>query len=79
MRKKDCEYYLRDLVLLLKNNSFKAKEEKNASPSKDLEYNLGYLMAYHDVISLMKQQAITYEIDQKEIGLADIEPERDLL
>jgi hypothetical protein len=36
-------------------------------------------MAYHTVIEFMKNQTWTFNINQEEIGLADIEPERDLL
>jgi len=36
-------------------------------------------MAYHTVISLMKNQATVFNIDEEKIGLAEIEPERDLL
>ncbi len=37
------------------------------------------MKAYSEVFSLLKQQASVFDIDQEEIGLADIEPERDLL
>ena len=42
-------------------------------------YNMGYLMAFHEVIDLMKQLAIAFNINQKDIGLADIDAEKDLL
>ena len=43
------------------------------------DYNQGRLMAYHSIVSLLKHQAFVLNMDEKEIGLADIEPERDLL
>ena len=36
-------------------------------------------MAYHTVIEFMKNQTEVFNIDQEDVGLADIEPERDLL
>ena len=36
-------------------------------------------MAFHEVIDLMKQLATAFNINQKDIGLEDIDPEKDLL
>lgn len=72
--------YLLDLGVLLKEKAREAKCEKDFSSEKnEIDYKLGYLMAYHEVISLMKQQADAFEINQKDIGLYDIDPELELL
>ena len=71
--------YLIDLIALIKEEAKEAKLIKDNSEKKDLDYNIGYLMAFHQVIALMKHQAIAFDIDQEELQLADIEPERDLL
>ena len=42
-------------------------------------YNLGYLMAWHEIVSLMQSQATQFNIDLQSIGLEGIDPERDLL
>lgn len=77
---KKFENYIYDLAFLLKKKAIEAKIEKDASFRHDeVDYKLGYLMALHDVISLMKQQADAFEINQELIGLQDIEPEVDLL
>ncbi|MBM3201502.1 MAG: hypothetical protein FJZ56_03735 [Chlamydiae bacterium] len=74
------KYYLHDLGMLLKEKAQAAKNEKdNPSNQKDNDYNIGYLMAFHEVIDLMKQQADVFDIKQDDIGLADIDAERDLL
>ncbi len=74
------KYYLHDLGMLLKEKAQAAKNEKdNPVDQKDNDYNIGYLMAFHEVIDLMKQQADAFDIKQDEIGLADIDAERDLL
>ena len=53
---------------------------RNECPKEgDIDYNTGYLMAYHEVISTMKNQASLFDLGQKDISLADIEPDRDLV
>ncbi len=74
------ENYLYDLGFFLKEKAKDAKKSvKTASDSEDVAYQEGYVMAYFEVIDLMKQQAKAFNIAEKDIGLADIDPERDLL
>jgi len=56
-----------------------AKEEADHPKEGYDGFNNGYLVAYHTVIQFMKNQTEPFNIDQKDIGLSDIEPERDLL
>jgi hypothetical protein len=79
MNEERAKGYLVELVALLKEQAKEAKVEADHPKEGNDSYNKGYLMAYHAVISLMKNQARAFDIDQKEIGLTDIEPERDLL
>jgi hypothetical protein len=73
--------YLVDLCLIIKENAIKAKKEsellKQEKNSK--EYSLGYLMAYHEIVSLIQQQANAFGIELTEIKMKDINPEKDLL
>ncbi len=72
--------YLCDLCFLLRDKAIEAKNEKiNALNTKDEEYQTGYLMAFYEVVSLIKQQAYVFEIDLKKLGLENIDPELDLL
>ncbi|WP_347331326.1 hypothetical protein [Marinimicrobium locisalis] len=72
--------YIYDLGTLLKQKAKDAKLGKEAAfDTNDADYKLGYLMAFHEVISLMQQQADSFGIERKVIGLEDIEPEIDLL
>ncbi len=72
--------YIYDLAILLKEKAREAKLEKDECLNFwDVDYKLGYLMALHDTLSLMKQQADAFEISQDLIGLNDIEPDSDLL
>ena len=48
--------YLLELGLLLKEKAQEAKKEKDHLATQDhKDYNIGYLMTYHEVIDLMKQ------------------------
>ena len=72
--------YLRDLGALLKEKASSAKEKENKSKGSEAHnYDLGFLMAMHEVISLMQQQAPLFGIDIDEIEMGGLDPERDLL
>ena len=72
--------YMYDLCLLLKEKAQEAKIEKDRSLHTDeKDYQLGRLMAYHEIISLIKGQACAFDIDPKLLGLEDVDPERDVL
>lgn len=72
--------YLRDLGVLLKESALSARAERDrAETDADRAYAIGRLMALHEVISLMRQQADAFGISYSEIGLDGIDPERDLL
>ena len=82
MKNSTIENYLNDLIFILKENALKAVKEKNKlseENEKDYSYSLGYLMAYHEVISLFQQQAIAFGISLESLRLHDIDPGNDLL
>ncbi len=80
MGKESLTNYIREITFLLKDYAKQAKEEADHPKEGDsAEFNSGFLMAYHQVIAVMKNQAPFFGLTQKEIGLADIEPERDLV
>ena len=68
--------YLVDLGLIVKEKAMEAAATKKKSGEA---YNLGYLMAWHEIVSLMQSQAAQFKIDLPLIGLEKINPERDLL
>lgn len=75
-----CINYVRDLGFLIKEKAFEAKHAKESSVgSANHQFDLGRLMAFHEVISLMQQQAEAFGITFEEIGLTEVDPERDLL
>ena len=68
--------YLLDLGSIVKEKAMGAAITKSENPEA---YNLGYLMAWHEIVSLMQSQATQFNIDLQSIGLEVIDPERDLL
>ncbi len=79
MKNKNFETYIKYISDLLKDNARKAKLEADNPKEGDFDYNTGYLMAYYEVISTMKNQAAIFDLEQEDISLSDIEPDRDLV
>jgi hypothetical protein len=72
--------YLRDLGFLLREKAADAKFQREATAGgEDEDLKLGRLMAYHEVLSLIRDQAVAFGIELKTVGLEDFDPERDLL
>lgn len=71
--------YLSDSIKLLKDQALEAKKDADNPKESFEDYNKGELMAYCSVFSLLKHQASVFNIDEKDLGLADIDPEVDLL
>ena len=71
--------YLRDLGDLLKQAAFAAREESRHSGQVNDQFALGRLSAFHEVVSLMQQQASVFELDLRSLSLEDVDPDRDLL
>lgn len=80
MTNDEYKNYVYDLGSLLKEKAKEAKKEKDAATNTaEADFKLGYLMAMHEVVSLMKQQADAFGIEQESLGLEDIDPELHLL
>ncbi len=56
-----------------------AKTAKADAAKSASDYDKGRHYALYEVISLLAQQADAFGVDRTSIGLADIDPERDLL
>lgn len=74
MQNNQYEYYLRDLGFLLKE-----KVDEMNSDTKNSDYISGYKRAFYEIISLMQNQAIAFQIDLSKINLEKIDPDADLL
>lgn len=68
-----------DTMTLLKDLAHKAKAEADNQKKASKGYAEGVIMGYYSIITLLKQEAFAFCIDQKELGLADIQPDVDLL
>ena len=74
-----ADLYIRDLGVLLKEKALDAKEESRTAAADQRAFALGRLMAFHEVISLMQQQAQAFGLPLEAVGLDDIRPEKDLV
>ncbi len=64
--------YLSDSIKLLKDQAIEAKKEADNPKRGSEDYSRGEAMTYRSVFSLLKRQASIFNIDGKDIGLADI-------
>jgi hypothetical protein len=71
--------YLRDLGPLIKELALRARAERDAATGDDRPFAEGRLLALHEVVSLMQQQADAFQLERASLGLDDVEPERDLI
>lgn len=72
-------HYLNDLIRLLIDRARKARAERDAASGADRDAADAALLAFHEVVSLMQQQAIAFGIPLADLGLHAIHPEQDLL
>jgi hypothetical protein len=74
MNEEKIKGYLNDSITLMKEQAREAKKEAE-NPKEGYEgYNKGEWMAYCSVFTLLKHQASVFNIDEKELGLTDIDP-----
>jgi hypothetical protein len=74
------ENYLRDLGDFVRQQAIEARDWARATPpSAGQEYERGRQMTYGEVVSLMQQQAVAFQIPLEKLRLDGIDPEKDLL
>ncbi|WP_053332671.1 hypothetical protein [Candidatus Jidaibacter acanthamoebae] len=69
--------FYEDTINLLKENAFEAIKDK--LENQEDSFKKGIAFGYYEVFHLFQQQAEAFNISLKEVGLDDIDPERDLL
>jgi hypothetical protein len=80
MSKESLRNYIQEISCLFKDYARQAKVDADHPKEGDsADFKDGFLMAYHQVIAVMKNQAPFFDLTQEEINLADIEPEQDLI
>jgi hypothetical protein len=73
-------HYLRDLGFLLREAGEDAKRRAQRPwRSKNRQWESGRQFAYMEVLSLMQQQAESFELPLSDLGLEGFDAERDLL
>lgn len=71
--------YISYVILMLKYEARQAKKNAdNSQQGESAEFNQGCLMAYHETIATMKEQAHIFGLEHEDISLADIDPKADL-
>lgn len=71
--------YLTHTITKLKEQAKKMKKDIDLPNDCLKEFAEGAIMGYYSIFSLLKHQAFVFCMDQKELGLADIKPDEDLL
>jgi hypothetical protein len=72
--------YLIDTMHLLIEAGRERKLTVDASQGADnYQFELGQLMAFHEIITLLQSQAEAFGLPLQAIGLSDIDPDKDLL
>lgn len=79
MNKEKFKRYIIDTIILLKEQAIEAKKEAGNPKEGYKDYAQGVIMGYYSIFTLLKHEAFAFCIDQKELGLADIKPDIDLL
>ena len=74
MTENKYSFYLKDLGIITKEYAREAiKEHIQAKGTGSEDYETGYMMGFHRFITLMQQQAESFDISLDELGLDDIE------
>ncbi len=61
--------YLQDVLISIHENIHEVKERKNFADRAELDYIEGKLMAYHEVLAILRTSAKEFNIPREEIGL----------
>lgn len=71
--------FLKDLSALLLDEALKSRQSAiDAKGSESEQFQSGRLMAYSEVVSLIQMQANIFGIDMIELGLSEIDADKDL-
>ncbi|HEY2371248.1 MAG TPA: hypothetical protein VGH82_01745 [Gaiellaceae bacterium] len=71
--------YLADLGHLIREAGEAAKEDAASAADEDRVFQQGRQMAYYEVLSLMQQQAIAFDLPFSEVSLQGFDADRDVL
>jgi hypothetical protein len=74
-------HYLFDLGALIRQYALEVRQslESGEKGSEAHTLDSGRLLAYYEVITLMQQQALGFDINLEEINLHDFDPDKELV
>ena len=67
MEQEKYKYYLRDLIYLIK------EQIQEMAPEKNNEFEIGLKCGYEQILEIINNQTIAFDIDLEEIGFNDYE------
>jgi hypothetical protein len=70
------QHYLRDLGYMLRERALDAREQAKTSKA---DYDRGRRMVYYEVVSLMEQQAVAFDMPLADLAFDGFDADRDLL
>ncbi len=73
-----ADNYLLDLGFLLRERTEELERIASAAPADQKQFELGRYRAYREVLSLMIQQAESFELALEAIALQGLDRDRDL-
>ncbi len=79
MENRKLRKYIFATIALIKKQAFHVKEKVGRLNKNTDRYEAGLLMGYAHILEDFKNYAVTFWIDRKNVGLADIDPDADLL
>ena len=56
-----------------------AKKDAASTRAEDKVFQQGRAMGYYEVLSLMQQQAVAFDLPLDDLALSGLDPERDLI
>ena len=71
------EDYLRDLGVLLREMAIEAQNK--ATEGGRTDFDVGYMAAFHRVVSLMQQQAEAFNLPLEALSLEGLDPDEELV
>jgi len=76
---KTFQYYVSDLGKLLLESAREARAAREKATGPKREFESGRTMAYYEVISTMRGQAIAFGLPLKDVGLEGVDPDNELI
>jgi hypothetical protein len=74
------EDYVHDIGILIKEMALEAKADRESARGTPVEaYATGYLTGFYAVVTTMLQSAEGFQIPVEKLGLADLDPDKDLM